>query len=92
MKEYTVKAWDGIMEWNAEYYTFEAENETEATEIADLWFKDEYLPETILDPSSYSEYPDEDDYETIEEYEEAVKEAEEELEAELHWEFIESED
>ena len=92
MKEYTVKAWDGIMEWNTEYYTFEAENEAEATEIADDWFKEEYLPEKLLDEQSYSEYPDEDDYETEEEYEAAVKEAEEELEAELHWEFVESED
>ena len=89
MKEYTVKAWDGIMEWNAEYYTFEAENEAEATEIADEWFKEIYLPETLLDEQSYSEYPDRDDYETEEEYEAAVQEAEEELESGLFWEFWE---
>ena len=87
MKKYTIKAWDGVMEWNDEYYTFEAENEEQATKIADLWFKDEYLPEVILDEQSYSEYPDEDDYETTEEYEAAVQEAEEELESELFWEF-----
>lgn len=89
MKEYTIKAWDGIMEWNAEYYTFEAENETEAAEIADTWFTEEYLPETLFDEQSYSEYPDRDDYETEEEYEVAVQEAEEELESGLFWEFWE---
>ena len=69
MKKYSVKAWDGIMEWNSEYYDFEAENDEEATKIADTWFNDEYLPEVLEDPQSYSDYPEEDDFDSEEEYE-----------------------
>ena len=92
MKKYCVKAWDGLMAWNEEFYEFEAENDEEATKIAQIWFDEEYLPETLLDSSSYSDYPDEDEYENYEEYEDAAREAEDELRAELFWEFIEPEE
>ena len=87
MKTYTVKAWDGFMQWNLEYCTFEAENDEEAEKIAEQWFMEEYLPEVISDPQSYSDYPCEEDYKTEEEYEEAIAEAEDELRAELFWEW-----
>lgn len=88
MKKYCVKAWDGVMEWNSEYYEFEAENDDAATKIAQEWFDTEYLPETLGDPSSYSNYPDEDDFEDEDDYWQAVCEANDELGAELHWEFV----
>ena len=92
MKKYCVKAWDGLMAWNMEFYEFEAENNEEATKIAQTWFDEDYLPETILDSSSYADYPDEDDYETEEEYYDAVRAVEDELRSELFWEFIEPEE
>ena len=88
MKTYSVKAWDGIMEWNAEYFKFEAENDETAEKIAEAWFQEDYLPEIILDPQSYSDYPDEDDYDSEEEYDAAVEEAENEMRASLYWEFL----
>lgn len=88
MKKYHVKAWDGIMEWNSEYYEFEAENDEIATKIAEKWFDEDYLPEVLIDEQSYSDYPDEDDFETDEEYWQAVREAEDELGNSLYWEFI----
>lgn len=88
MKTYNIKAWDGIMEWNAEYYDFEAENDEEAEVIANKWFEEEYLPEIILNPDSYSDYPNEDDYNSEEEWLEAVTQEENELSSSLHWEFI----
>lgn len=88
MKTYNIKAWDGVMEWNAEYYEFEAENDDEAEVIANKWFEEEYLPEIILSPDSYSDYPDEEDYDSEEEWLEAVTQEENELSSSLHWEFI----
>ena len=88
MKTYNIKAWDGIMEWNAEYYEFEAENDEEAKEIARDWFEKDYLPEIISSPDSYSDYPCEDDYDSEEEYYMAIEEEENELSASLYWEFI----
>lgn len=87
MKTYTAKAWDGLMHWNLEYYTFQAENDEEAEKMAEEWFNEDYLPEVLDDPRSYSDYPDEEDYEDEEEYEEAVREAYDELRAELFWEW-----
>ena len=90
MKKYCVKAWDGLMEWNSEYYEFEAMNDEEANQIANDWFNDEYLPEVISDSQSYAEYPEEEDYESEEEYDIAVREAEDELMSSLFWEFIDN--
>ena len=88
-KKYTVKAWDGIMEWNSDYFSFEAENEEEAIKIAQDWFNNSYLPDILDDPQSYSWYPDEEDYETEKDYEDAIADAVEELRLELQWDFIE---
>ena len=88
MKTYNIKAWDGIMEWNAEYYEFEAENDEAAEKIAEKWFQEDYLPEIICEPHSYSDYPEEDDYSSEEEYNMAIEEAENELANSLYWEFI----
>ena len=92
MKTYSVKAGDDFMEWNSEYYDFQAENDEEARKIAENWFNDEYLPEILLDPQSYSYYPCEEDYDTEEDYLEAVTDAENELRGELSWKFINDED
>lgn len=93
MAKYCVKGWDGVMEWNAEYYSFEAKDETEARDIANRWFLNEYLPDVFGDPQSYSsDYPDEEDFDTEEEYFERLTEIEEELTSELLWEFVEEEE
>ena len=94
MAKYCVKGWDGIMEWNAEYYSFEAKDETEARDIANRWFLNEYLPDVLGDPQSYSDsdYPNEEDFDTEEEYFKRLTEIEEELTSELLWEFVEEEE
>ena len=92
MKEYSIKCGDSFMEWNTEYYTFQAKDDEDAKKIAEEYFRDEYLPEILLDPQSYSEYPCEEDYDTEEDYLEAVTEAENELSCELSWKFINNED
>jgi len=87
-RKYTVKAWDGLMEWNSDYYEFEAESDEEAIKIADDWFNTEYLPDVLNDPQSYDDYPNEEDYDSEDEYEYAVAEAQDTLREELMWEFV----
>lgn len=88
MKRYLVRAGDGVSEWNVDYYEFEASNDEEAEIIAQKWFDKWYVPEVLADLSSYSWYPNEEDYDNEEKYLQDVHDVEAELAISLSWEFV----
>lgn len=92
MKKYRVRAGEGSFEWNSDYYEFEASSDEEAVIIAQKWFEEEYVQEVLADPSSYSWYPDEDNYDDEEKYMQDIHDVEADLAASLSWDFVEDDE